>query len=343
MTKSELLSKVSQEAIMAKYLGLGVLPTNKFLSPFYPDTKAGCTLYYTGSGRLMFKDWGSYDYGDCFKVASMATGIESFPKLLEAIGEAFDGGADRLVGFKGAINSGPKKGLKTNADKPTSITVALRDWEDYDFDYWSSRYGLDRRVLTRFGVKALDKAVITSWKGGEPYQSVLVSSPTRPLYGYYMGTGKDGLEVWKTYYPIDGGNRKWRNNYSASNKPVVEGNYQLGYLDGSRLNGSALVITKALKEVMWLYTHTDLAAVAGPSETSLIGKDLMDRWLEEYEDVYLLMDNDRAGQEATKKYVEAYPRIKPLYWSEGKNVTDMCEVRGISEAVDEFWRLVESK
>lgn len=341
MTKQELLSTIGQEAIMAKYLGLAYLPQGKFLSPFYPDTKAGCNLYYNKANTLVYKDWGSYDYGDCFKVAQIALGIESFPKLLEAISQDFSNEARQTIISKVGIVSGAKIGLKSNgiskaSTKPTTIKVEPRDWSEEDKVF--SDLGIGLRTLARFGVKALDKASITTYKSDEPYTSILVSSEDKPLYGYYLGGQGDG-EIWKTYMP-NGGNKKWRNNYGASNKPVVEGDYQLRYNDRSRHNGSTLVITKALKEVMWLYQHLDLAGVAGPSETSLIPEAKMRGYLKDYQEIYLLMDNDRAGQEATKKYMEAYPTLKPIYWLDGKNVTDSHLEIGLEDTVDRLWKLL---
>jgi hypothetical protein len=114
---------------------------------------------------------------------------------------------------------------------------------------------------------------------------------------------------------------KFRNNFPS--------NYIEGYLQIDWSRTDLLIITKAMKECILFRKHWNIQAVSGKSETTMIQDNFMQLLLSHFKRVVLWLDPDRAGCEATQKYVSLYPSLevaKVPEWVTQKDPTDIYEV-----------------
>ena len=296
--RSDVLMLVSQEAIMEKYTGIR-LTLNKFLSPFRHEKKPSCNFYYIGD-TLMFRDRGSYDHGDCFFVAKKVLGSDNL------YGKIYEDFKDRKSPTHHHLDKRADKLPKLAKSGTLSIDVTYRPWDGVDEAYWLGRYGIDKETRKLYGIKP----IAIAWFNSPDYSYHIRSTPADPMYGYQMGEG-----IWKLYRPLTSTLGKWKNNYGSTPNLVIEGDSQR---QGSRI----LIIQKALKENAYLYQHHKIDSVSSPSETSMINEESMRKYLAYYDKVYVMLDNDRAGQEGNQRYIDKYG-IEPILLPSGiKNITD---------------------
>jgi hypothetical protein len=115
--------------------------------------------------------------------------------------------------------------------------------------------------------------------------------------------------------PLTTGPNKWKNNYGSTSIQIVEGDIQ-------RQGSPILIIQKALKENAYIYQHHKIDSVSSTSETSMINEESMGKYLNYYEKVYVMLDNDATGLDANLRYRDRYG-VEPILLPSGiKNITD---------------------
>jgi hypothetical protein len=86
--KNFILSKITEEQIFSKYLcevEFGTLVRN----PMRNDRKPTASFFIDNAGRIIFKDWNGFFYGDCFEVVKRKFNL-GFWETLKKIGEDFN-------------------------------------------------------------------------------------------------------------------------------------------------------------------------------------------------------------------------------------------------------------
>jgi hypothetical protein len=296
--RKDVLAVASQEAIMERYTGVR-LTYSKFLSPFRKESRPSCNFYYIGE-TLMYRDRGCYDHGDCFFVAKKVLGeddlygkiIKDFVSSPSSHSHWLDKRADKL----------PKR------DKVGSLEIepTIRPWDSSDQSYWYGRYGIERDTARYYGIESTSYAMFKS----SDYEYSLIHTTLDPLYSYKMAKG-----IYKTYMPLTTGPNKWKNNYGSTSIQIVEGDIQ-------RQGSPILIIQKALKENAYIYQHHKIDSVSSTSETSMINEVSMGKYLNYYEKVYVMLDNDATGLDANLRYRDRYG-VEPILLPSGiKNITD---------------------
>lgn len=296
ITKEMLLSTFSQEQIMERYIGVRL--TNKsFKSPFYNDTKASCVYYYKGLD-LMYKDFGSYDHGDCIWAATKVLGKNNIYTRIYN-----DMLTNSFVKTSHWLDKRSEKVHRTS-DNVIDIMPIKRELSTVDKSYWFDRYGIKSNTLNRFNVYACDQVVFSTGL-------IMAHLDNDPIYAYEEDKG-----IIKTYRPLNTNGYKWRNNYNKSDKPIVEGHKQL-------IGSDTLIIQKAKKECMFL-NQIGIDAVANPSETSMIPEQYMNEYINKYKSIYVMLDNDTAGIQTSKMYRDKYD-LPVIFTPIHKNITDWYE------------------
>lgn len=131
LTKSLILSKVSEETLMEHYLGIPV-KKGLFKSPLRSDSRPTCAFYRNKKGTLLFKDFRGDFNGDFLSVVMYKFEC-SFYKALQIVGNDFG-----LISRKDLQINPPKIKKYTNCEfKETSaaiIQVELKEFEEYELD-----------------------------------------------------------------------------------------------------------------------------------------------------------------------------------------------------------------
>lgn len=317
ITRDFLLSKNSEETYMSTYLGI---PVRKglLISPLRRDRKPTANFYRNKSNVLIFHDFGIGFHGDFISVVMYLNNC-SYAEALRIIAEDFKY-------ISKSSNRSPIK-IKTSEtvieEKAcTNIQIEDQPFQDYELRWWES-FGIHESTLKKFKVHSCKSVFLN----GNYYKS---STPKSNIFGYYGGK-KEGIELWRIYFP-QMKNYRFLSNWT---KNSIQGSKQLP----ANLNNQ-LVITKSMKDLMNLY-ESGIPAIAPCSETVLIEPKQMERIKQKASNILYLGDNDLPGVRGAHKYKKAYPFIRCVFIKRkyAKDISDLYKYVGVkdyTEAMDEL-------
>lgn len=265
--KENLLEAYSDDQLLH---ALGVPITNKrFTSPFREDNRPDCQLRFSDNGRIYYADFARYPPKgvDIFELVMDVFSI-NFREAVEYLWDIVDGNVE------GKTVVDRKDIPKVERLEPAKIDVESRRWLPSDLAWWAN-FGINRHTLDKYRVEAVKKI----WLRDKTCY-LFIEGKVMPAYVYHFG------DYVKIYHPF----RK-THRFLSNNGQVLQGYEQLPE------KGAYLVITKSLKDVMLLSIYS-IPAVAPQSETTLIGKEMMDELRARFTKILVLMDNDRAGKHA---------------------------------------------
>lgn len=291
LTKDYIMSKISQEQIFEKYLGIPVTLNGLVKSPLRArDDNPSFSFYYNDNGKLRARDMAGYFWGDCFDVVGHILHVDSkdkrgFGVILDQIARDF-----RLHKYSDKkIESGETIDIReanVRVKKITSITFQGRNWTKQDADFWKPG-----NITKAWLEIARVYPALYIWVNNNLIYNF---NPKDPAYVYYF-TPTD----IKVYFPF---RDKFRFIGNSS------------YLQGIDLLEPDVfgVIQKSYKDVISMKTF-DLQAVASSSESTPIKKDEWFKMKWTCNMWFSLLDFDRQGVVMTNKLRKLYP-IQPLFF-----------------------------
>lgn len=291
LTKDYIMSRISQEQIFEKYLGVPVVLDGVIKSPLRArDDDPSFSFYYSNNGKLRARDWAGYFWGDCFDVVGFILHVDSkdkkgFGVILDQIARDF-----RLHKYSDRkIESGDTTDIREaniRVKKITSITFQGRNWIKQDADFWKAG-----NITKAWLEIARVYPALYIWVNNNLIYNF---NPKDPAYVYYF-TPTD----IKVYFPF---RTKYRFIGNTS------------YLQGIDLLEPDMfgIIQKSYKDVISMKTF-DLQAVASSSESTPISKDQWFKMKWTCNMWFSLLDFDRQGVVMTNKLRKLYP-IQPLFF-----------------------------
>lgn len=323
ITKEFLLSKNTEETYMSTYLGV---PVKKGLqiSPLRKDHKPTASFYRNKKNELIFHDFGIGFHGNFLDVV-MYINKCTYSQALNIIAED----------FKYIEKSSEREPIKIRSSNviieeksETLIQIEDQPFQDYELRWWES-FGIRESTLKKFKVHSCKSIFLN----GNYYRS---SSQRSNIFGYYGGK-KNGVELWRIYFPQM---REYRflSNWS---KDMIQGSKQIPS------NPEYLVITKSMKDTMNLY-ESKIPAIAPCSETVLIEPKQMDRIKKLTSNICYLGDNDLPGVKGAHKYKKQYPFIRCIFIKRkyAKDISDLYKYVGKKdheEAMEELKEIFNDK
>ena len=310
LTKEYILSRVAEEELLCRYLGLTSLDFDgMFCSPLRDDKNPTCRFYKDPDG-IFLKDFSGDFYGDVFNVVERIHNCD-FKTALRIIKD------DLLLNRKSpTINyQASKKATKPRRKK--TIQVKRRGWNGHDKDYWS-QFHLTRKDLEFFNISPVQYV----WVDEELRYTYKASDLA---YAYYFGNGK-----YKIYFPL-------RDNYRfLSNGPHLQGWSELD------MSTDLIIFTKSLKDVAVL-RKIGFSSLAPPQESTLIDPETIQ--LTRNYDRLILFDNDEVGiRWANENSLEYNIPYNYLDVSDGiKDVSDLAKEVGLSNASSIINNLIKTK
>ena len=317
ITKELILSKTNQESIMQHYTGLDVSSKKLMLSPFRNDHKITCSFYKSKSNILYLHDFATNEHINCFQVVMKKYGVDYY-EALQIIARDFN----IVQGNNNSIKEKPIQVQPLKESETCRIQVQIKNYTEEELDWWK-QFGISKRTLKKFHVYSLEHVFING-------ELKLTSSQKCPIYGYYFGKDKNGIEKWKCYLPLRTDYR-FLNNLS---KKVLQGYHQLPK------TGELLIITKSMKDLMAMY-ELGYSAVSPNSETLFIEDKKLDEFKKRFKHILVIYDSDRAGRSNMAKIRREHPELNyyflPKYLA--KDFTDsikMIGVENMKEYINEF-------
>lgn len=296
VNKETILSYISQEDIMKKYLQIDPNIEGMFCSPLRKDKHPTCTITWI-DGKLLFRDWAQQYPLDCFGVVMEIYNLD-FHQALKKIYHDFnirefveEGKAKRNIQF-----------FTESRREKSIIQVKVQPFTDNNIDY-VQQYYLNSDIINKFNVYS-PKYV---WLNKKLYY---IQHDDDPALAYYFGLDDKGNQKWKIYF------YKNRERRFITNTNRINGWVQIPQ------TADQLIITKSLKDVMCLDLF-DIPSVAMQAESQMpydyIIKELKDR----FNNIITLFDYDEAGIRRATEIFDEYDI--PYYFIQDPNAKDFSD------------------
>jgi hypothetical protein len=285
LTIDLILDNIKEEDIYAYYMGVNEVHINRIMSsPFRKDKNPSFGLYYGKNGRILYNDF-AIGGGDIFNFVKLMTGTSGFYNTLVRIANDFKLG-DYLPGKDTKVVENNKTLIIEHEKKSIKLAVTIRKWNQEDKKYWD-KFNINIIMLKKYRVKPISMLFIN----GRPVK-------VNKLAYCYFET-KDGQLTHKIYQPYS--KYKW---FSDNDSSVWQGWSQANISKG----GSALIITKSLKDVMAITSSTGIKAISLQNESAIPKEQVIRILKKKFTDVYIMYDNDydkkiNYGQEFAKKLI----------------------------------------
>lgn len=290
LRKEDILAKVTDYAIFAKYIGdfkIGRI----YNSPLRDDKNPSFGIFVDKkTGDLLYKDLASGDCGDVFKLVKKIKNLTTYKETLIEISKDLN-----LNSIELKLDSSQKRKVRE-----TVISIVRKSFTKEDVVYWNE-FGISEETLKLFQVSAISKYVIdnvvkASYKYGNP------------MYAYKV------FNKFKIYRPLESKINKWRGNL---------GNLDIQGFEQLPENGDLLIITKSLKDVMTLH-ELGYTSVAPASESTLIPEIVMNNLKSRFKRIILFYDRDKTGMSFTRKMVSEY-RIDFMFIKKQTKLKDISD------------------
>jgi len=298
LNKNYILSKVTQEQIFERYLGIKVELGTLFKAPVIlrpNDRNPTCSFYYNEHNKLRLRDFAGF-WGDCFDLVGYVSNVNAndkkgFLAILDRIARDFnihkyEGTQSIDVG-----NTFDSRDANTKIKRAKKIIqFQPRNWNKKDADFWISG-NINKAILKIHRVHPIEYL----WIDNELRYNF---NPKDPAYAYVF-TEND----IKIYFP----NRaKFR---FLTNSSYLQG---IDLIEPDRI----CIITKSYKDVMSLRAF-NIQAVAPSSESTPLKKGQYYYLRIHFNHLFSLMDFDRQGIKMANKLKREY-NIQPLFFGNNK-------------------------
>lgn len=309
--KKYILSRYTQEEIFQKVFPLKISLRSMYKNPLRNDGKAGCRFYYTKSGVLTFHDLSRGIKYDCFSYMQQMYNA-SFQEVINMI--ANDTGI--INDFVVPQDSYQLLKEKEEKKEHTPIQIKRRKWNGQDVSYWYKKYGIKSSTLKKFDVHPVEYA----WYGRNIYYR---HDFFDPCYAYRMGKYE-----YKLYFPFRKTNSKKHLSRFLCNTSRMQGYLQL---PDKMMN--ILCLTKSMKEVMCLYQHYNIPAVAKQGEGMYYSKEEIEEFKSRAKFVFTFLDFEPVGIKRANQMKREY-NIPRLFLTDGSYNTKDYGSKDLSDYID---------
>lgn len=301
VTKEEILNKVSEEDIFKLFTDIPFSELTN--SPLRVDKNPSFILG-NWRGSIRFKDFGTGEFGDCFKFVMLKYKV-NFYEALKIIATATKVKKYEKYREMNFITDN-NVNYEVAESKITDIRVKRRDWNKFDIKFWNS-FGWTKKLVDEYYISPLQAFWINGY--------MIVPKKDNPAYCYYFGNYK-----YKIYQPF---NKEYK--FINNSGEIIQGYKQLPKKNG------ILIITKSMKDIGTL-RNCDYWAIAPQSENTMIDEKMMLDLHKRFLELIVLFDNDESGINSSKllcKKYEKYQLKNLILPCKEKDISDYCKNHGI--------------
>lgn len=203
-------------------------------------------------------------------------------------------------------------------DKYKVSDYEMRSWTEADGEFWTA-FKINSKSLKTYEVYPLKFYQMSKCNADGTESSFTVQ--TSHIYGYFNKIG----ELIKIYQP--------KNN----EKKFLKIKHYLQGWDQLEYKTDNLILLSSLKDMLSFKSlgFTNFESLAPDSENSIIPSHVMKELQTKYKRVFVLFDNDPAGEVASEKYTNYYGCIK-VQLKMSKDLSDSVRDYGLIEVRNEF-------
>ena len=355
LTKDFILSKVSQELIMSRYLGVPIEVINDCVvnntlicSPLRVDHHPTFGFAFNNKHKLKARDFNGSFFCDCFDVVayvlSFKTGRQinvntkaDFYYILKHIAYTFSD-----IIYEGKVVEENEILLKETINRiknsKSIIEVVVREWNNKDKKIWE-KWKLSLHWLNTHFVVPVDQMYINRYCQPAPKYTYRESDP---CYAYVTGLDSNGIYNIECYFPL-------RDRSKGEVKFITNHNGLVGLLNLNKPKYDIIIITKSYKDNLaiesWLshfplrrkMSESLIGVINVTSESYILRQneyDYLKSRLNEGGIIISFYDFDLTGVRGAKRLRKDYGII-PIMIPNGKGL-DNYHAKDFSELIEKY-------
>lgn len=270
LTLEDILLRVDEETLFRHYSEFETIE-KKFCCPVHKERTPSCKVFE--NNPLMYKCFGCGSTGTIMQLICIKYNC-TYNEAIQIIANDFNI-TNYFVQKNQAALVLQENHIKTV--KNTLIQVRYINWTTELLNYWKD-YSISLKSLNKYHIKPIDYY----WINYNRFK-------TNFGFAYQIN------DKFKILQPNEE-EFKWTSNCKIDN---IQGFMQLKH-------AAKLIITSSLKDVACLNENYNLECIAPSSENSFL-PDKRVKWLKEnYDEIIVYFNNDKAGIKASKEYQEKY-------------------------------------
>jgi hypothetical protein len=331
ISKDNILELLSDEEIFRYYIPQFKKFKEKFTSVFNEDRNPSACIS-SWHGQLYYKDFSTNDRSLTW--VGFLIKLFNFPNNNEGVKLAYNKvnidfnlylGSNALLNGETGLNL--RKTRKKTVyidDSPKEIFIHEKKWDNNDKLFWFDNVKISTKTLRFFKVKS----ILQFWIGDS------LIKPNLPAYCYDEISDLDGNLKRKIYQPY---NTKFKFS-GNTNKDSVQGLSQLPE------TGDLLILDKSMKDVICLYQHLNIPAIATNSESTLPSKRLIEHLKTRFKVIIVHYDRDNGGIINAERINKEFG-LPIIFFPEGspKDNYDFIKKQGVEEFKKVFNNLIKEK
>lgn len=307
---NEIMDRVSHAEILAHYFGITSLPV-LINSPLRRDMHPSFSIYSPDGEKVKYIDYATGERGDIFVLMQKYFNL-SFSGVMRMIAKE----KQLKHGIKSDFRVTPALGKKFSTRTSSDIKVKVREWQQYDIDYWQS-YGVSLSWLKYAEVYPISHKIV--YKNNERYVFPAAK------YAYCFVERKEEKVTLKIYQPYSK-LYKWSNKNDGS---VV------GLWTKIPAQGDQLVICSSLKDALCLWSNIKIPCIYVQSETTGMSDTAQSILKARYKNIYICFDNDEPGIKDAKHFAKqtGFKNVILPSFDGGKDISDFYKLKGKEEFI----------
>lgn len=307
---NEIMDRVSHAEILAHYFGITSLPV-LINSPLRRDMHPSFSIYSPDGEKVKYIDYATGERGDIFVLMQKYFNL-SFSGVMRMIAKE----KQLKHGVKSDFRVTPALGKKFSTRTSSDIKVKVREWQQYDIDYWQS-YGVSLSWLKYAEVYPISHKIV--YKNDERYVFPAAK------YAYCFVERKEEKVTLKIYQPYSK-LYKWSNKNDGS---VV------GLWTKIPAQGDQLVICSSLKDALCLWSNIKIPCIYVQSETTGMSDTAQSILKARYKNIYICFDNDEPGIKDAKHFAKqtGFKNVILPSFDGGKDISDFYKLKGKEEFI----------
>lgn len=309
----DILNKVSEIDILYYYLSINKVPC-VINSPLRKDERPSFGIYSPNGSKICYIDYSTKDKGGLFDLLGLLWGC-NYKETLLRINKDIP---------KFNINFSTIKPINyrvksiNNYNESTDLQCKVRDWEEYDIEYWES-YGINIKWLKYAEVYPISHKIVI--KDNKKY----VFKADKYAYAYIEH--KEGNVTLKIYQPFNTEGYKWANKHDKS---VVSLWTKVPEY------GDKICICSSLKDALCLWSNLGIPSISIQGEGYTMSNTAINELRRRYKDIYILLDNDETGIKDGISLANSTGFINLVLpeFKGGKDISDAFKVLGKEKWVE---------
>lgn len=304
ISREDIYKKCTDADIVGTYFGVTRIPC-KMNSPLRVDKHPSFGFFVTETGHICYKDYATGEKGDVIKLLQQYWNCSFTDTLCRIYDDIIgDAGVEIVEGEHNHV----RPSVKIDYDKP-DIQVKIRDWKQYDLDYWAS-YGISLKWLEYAKVYPISHTIITK---NEEYGPVTYTIPV-DKYSYVYVEKKDDIVQFKIYRPFNP-DFKW---FSRMDGSVVSLWTKLPE------TGDNVCVCSSLKDALCLWANAGIPSVAVQGEGYSMSDTAIGVLKQRFRHLFVCFDNDEPGLADAEKFSKrtGFTNIILPQFEGGKDISD---------------------